>query len=99
MVASLVTSKRLTDRVPLTRSYYIRLSLIETLSCRKRIKFMLPPHPDEDEPITLLHLRSPSPPITAPYPAPELHHTSYKLAVLYREYSDPWRSTIILNPI
>ena len=56
---------------------------------------MLPPHPDEDEPITLPHLRSPSPPITAPYPAPELQHTSYTSFVMDPSVTHTFRSCLL----
>ncbi|KAK7694365.1 hypothetical protein QCA50_001551 [Cerrena zonata] len=62
---------------------------------RKRIKLMLPPHTDEDEPITLPHLRSPSPPITAPYPAPEMQHTTYTSFVMDPSVTHTFRSCLL----
>lgn len=56
---------------------------------------MLPPHPDDDEPITLPHLRSPSPPITAPYPAPDVQHTTYTSFVMDPSVTHTFRSCLL----
>ncbi|CAL1696423.1 unnamed protein product [Somion occarium] len=62
---------------------------------RKRIKLMLPPKQDEDGPVTLPHLRSPSPPITAPYPAPDTQHSTYTSFVMDPSVTHTFRSRLL----
>lgn len=62
---------------------------------RKRMKLLLPSSPDPDVPITLPHLRSPTPPFTAPYPQPATHHLSYTSFVLDKSVTQTYRSGII----
>lgn len=62
---------------------------------RKRIKLLLPSPPDPDAPITLPHLRSPTPPLTAPYPMPTSQHLSYASFVLDKSATSTFRSPIL----
>lgn len=51
--------------------------------------------PDPDAPITLPHLRSPTPPLTAPYPVPTTQHLSYTSLVLDKSVTHTYRSAIL----
>lgn len=62
---------------------------------RRRIKPLLPSSPDPDAPITLPHLRSPTPPLTAPYPIPNTQHLSYTSFVLDKSVTHTYRSSIL----
>lgn len=53
---------------------------------------MLPPSPDDDAPITLSHLRDPTPPLTAPYPVPNTQHLNYTSFVLDKGVTQAFRS-------
>ncbi|KAH9853129.1 hypothetical protein C2E23DRAFT_823368 [Lenzites betulinus] len=61
---------------------------------RKRIRLLLPKQEDEDAPITLPHLRSPSPPLMAPYPNPQLHHLSFTSLVMDKAATHTFRSNV-----
>jgi hypothetical protein len=62
---------------------------------RKRIKLLLPPVVDPDEPIKLPHLRSPTPPLTSPYPTPNTQHLSYASFVLDKSVTQTFRSQML----
>lgn len=63
---------------------------------RKRIKLLLPQERRSPSPPTLPHLaRTPSPPLVSPYPAPNLHHTSYASFVLYKSITHTFRSSLL----
>ncbi|KAI0343951.1 hypothetical protein BDW22DRAFT_1355186 [Trametopsis cervina] len=62
---------------------------------RKRIKLLLPPVPDPDAPVTLPHLRSPTPPLTSPYPSPNVQHLSYTSFVLDKSVTHAFRSQML----
>ncbi|OCH96654.1 hypothetical protein OBBRIDRAFT_787226 [Obba rivulosa] len=62
---------------------------------RKRLKTMLPPEPEEPAPVVLPHLRSPSPPATAPYPAPRTQHMSYTSFVMDKAITSSFRSHLL----
>lgn len=62
---------------------------------RKRIKVMLPSPPDQDEPVVLPHLRSPSPPSMAPYPSPNTQHSTYTSFVLDKSTTHTYRSHLL----
>ncbi|EMD41659.1 hypothetical protein CERSUDRAFT_110234 [Gelatoporia subvermispora B] len=62
---------------------------------RKRLKAMLPPEPEEPVPVVLPHLRSPSPPATAPYPAPRVQHLSYTSFVMDKAVTSSFRSHLL----
>lgn len=62
---------------------------------RKRLKLLLPPPDDPEAPISLPHLRSPTPPLTAPYPAPTTQHLSYTSLVLDKSVTHAFRSQML----
>ncbi|EKM60852.1 uncharacterized protein PHACADRAFT_133695 [Phanerochaete carnosa HHB-10118-sp] len=62
---------------------------------RKRLKILLPTEPDPDAPITLPHLRSPTPPLTSPYPAPNTQHLTYTSFVLDKGVTQAFRSKML----
>lgn len=62
---------------------------------RKRMKLLLGSQPNPDTPITLPHLRSPTPPLTAPYPMPGSQHLSYTSFVLDKSVTQTYRSEIL----
>ena len=62
---------------------------------RKRMKLLLPSSPDPDAPITLPHLRSPTPPFTAPYPQPITQHLSYTSFILDKSITQTYRAGIL----
>jgi len=62
---------------------------------RKRLKAMLPSPAEEPVPIALLHLRSPSPPATAPYPTPLTQHLSYTSFVMDKAVTSSFRSHLL----
>lgn len=63
---------------------------------RKRIKLLLPQERRSPSPPTLPHLaRTPSPPLVSPYPAPNLHHTSYASFVLDKSITHTFRSSLL----
>ncbi|KAI0639144.1 hypothetical protein C8Q77DRAFT_1079690 [Trametes polyzona] len=61
---------------------------------RKRIRQLLPDQEEEDVPLTLPHLRSPSPPLMAPYPNPSIHHLSYTSFVMDKAATHSFRSDV-----
>ncbi|EIW64518.1 uncharacterized protein TRAVEDRAFT_109933 [Trametes versicolor FP-101664 SS1] len=62
---------------------------------RKRIRMLLPsPEEEEDPPLTLPHLRSPSPPLMAPYPNPQVHHLSFTSLVMDKAATHSFRSDV-----
>ncbi|TDL28806.1 hypothetical protein BD410DRAFT_738528 [Rickenella mellea] len=63
---------------------------------RKRIKSLLPQSRSPSPP-SLPHLRSPSPPLTAPYPRPDVQHTSYASFVLDPAVSHSFRSNLLTD--
>lgn len=56
---------------------------------------MLPPDEPLDAPITLPHLRSPTPPLAAPYPTPNNQHLSYTSFVLDKSVTYTFRSQML----
>lgn len=62
---------------------------------RKRLKMLLPSEPDPHAPVTLPHLRSPTPPLTSPYPAPTTQHLSYTSFVLDKGVTQAFRSKML----
>lgn len=62
---------------------------------RKRIKRMLPAKPRSPSPLRLPHLRSPSPPVMAPYPPPATQHLSFSSFVLDPAAQHSFRSAMI----
>ncbi|KAI0702461.1 hypothetical protein BC835DRAFT_1320757 [Cytidiella melzeri] len=62
---------------------------------RKRLKLLLPSSPDLDEPVRLPHLRSPTPPLTSPYPTPNTQHLSYTSFVLDESVTQAFRSQML----
>lgn len=56
---------------------------------------MIPSPPDPEEPVILPHLRSPSPPSTAPYPPPGTQHSSYTSFVLDKSVTHTYRSYLL----
>ncbi|PCH33393.1 hypothetical protein WOLCODRAFT_93417 [Wolfiporia cocos MD-104 SS10] len=62
---------------------------------RKRIKLLLPEEPEEPPYIGLPHLRSPSPPLTAPYPSPSTQHFSYTSFVMDKAVTSSFRSRLL----
>ncbi|KAI0651593.1 hypothetical protein C8Q79DRAFT_45586 [Trametes meyenii] len=61
---------------------------------RKRIRQLLPSSEEDDAPLTLPHLRSPSPPLMAPYPNPQIHHLSYTSLVMDKAATHSFRSDV-----
>ncbi|KAI0336089.1 hypothetical protein GY45DRAFT_1316149 [Cubamyces sp. BRFM 1775] len=63
---------------------------------RKRLRQLLPNQEEEDAaaPLTLPHLRSPSPPLMAPYPNPQVHHLSYTSLVMDKAATHSFRSDV-----
>ncbi|KAH9921996.1 uncharacterized protein BXZ73DRAFT_51535 [Epithele typhae] len=61
---------------------------------RKRLKQMLATEEEQDGPLTLSHLRSPSPPLTAPYPHPNTQHLSYTSFVMDKATTHSFRSRV-----
>ncbi|KAI1797634.1 hypothetical protein LXA43DRAFT_968880 [Ganoderma leucocontextum] len=61
---------------------------------RKRIRQLLPLDEEQDQPLTLPHLRSPSPPLMAPYPHPNTQHLSYTSFVLDKATTHSFRSRV-----
>ena len=55
---------------------------------------MLAPSEEEDAPVTLPHLRSPSPPLMAPYPHPNTQHLSYTSFVMDKATTHSFRSRV-----
>ncbi|KIJ45557.1 hypothetical protein M422DRAFT_250874 [Sphaerobolus stellatus SS14] len=62
---------------------------------RKRLKRILPAEARSPSPPRLPHLRSPSPPLTAPYPPPIMHHLSYSSFVLDPAAQHSFRSKML----
>lgn len=62
---------------------------------RKRIKLLLQNERKEDTPVFLPHLRSPSPPLMAPYPAPSTQHYSYTSFVMDKAVTASFRSRLL----
>ncbi|KAH9890957.1 hypothetical protein C8Q73DRAFT_747026 [Cubamyces lactineus] len=63
---------------------------------RKRLRQLLPTQEEDDAaaPLTLPHLRSPSPPLMAPYPNPQVHHLSYTSLVMDKAATHSFRSYV-----
>ncbi|KAI0757263.1 hypothetical protein C8Q80DRAFT_1090446 [Daedaleopsis nitida] len=61
---------------------------------RKRIRQLLPTEEEQDAPLTLPHLRSPSPPLMAPYPHPNTQHLSYTSFVMDKATTHSFRSRV-----
>ena len=59
---------------------------------RKRIRLLLPTAPDPDAPITMPHLREPTPPLTSPYPPPHTQHLTYTSFVLDKGVTQTFRA-------
>lgn len=62
---------------------------------RKRIKLLLQQQPESSGPVVLPHLRSPSPPLMAPYPTPSTQHISYTSLVMDKAVTNSFRSRLI----
>ncbi|KAI0076263.1 hypothetical protein K474DRAFT_1684919 [Panus rudis PR-1116 ss-1] len=62
---------------------------------RKRLKLMLPQEPQEEPYVRLPHLRSPSPPVMAPYPPPTTQHTTYTSFVMDQAVTHTFRSRLL----
>ncbi|KZT19389.1 hypothetical protein NEOLEDRAFT_1102312 [Neolentinus lepideus HHB14362 ss-1] len=64
---------------------------------RKRVKYMLSRTQLDRSPSppSLPHLRSPSPPLRAPYPAPEKQHLSYASFVMDKGVTHSFRSSLL----
>lgn len=62
---------------------------------RKRIKLLLPQPTDDDAPVALPHLRSPSPPAISPYPPPSIMHTTYTSFVMDKGTTHTFRSDLV----
>ncbi|KAL6304183.1 hypothetical protein BKA93DRAFT_817640 [Sparassis latifolia] len=62
---------------------------------RKRIKLLLPAEKDHSASVTLPHLRSPSPPLMAPYPTPSTQHFSYTSFVMDKAVTASFRSPLL----
>jgi hypothetical protein len=62
---------------------------------RKRIKLLLPQPRRSPSPLTLPHLRSPSPPLTSPYPPPAAQHLSYASFVMDKAVTRSFRSSLL----
>ncbi|PFH49213.1 hypothetical protein AMATHDRAFT_63591 [Amanita thiersii Skay4041] len=63
---------------------------------RKRMRLLLPQERRSASPPTLPHLsRSPSPPVTAPYPPPIIQHPSYSSFVMDRSVTHTFRSKLL----
>ncbi|KAH8100503.1 hypothetical protein BXZ70DRAFT_937537 [Cristinia sonorae] len=63
---------------------------------RKRIRLLVSQQPeDDDTPITLPHLRSPSPPAVSPYPPPATQHTTYTSFIMDKSVTHTYRSDLL----
>ncbi|CDO70271.1 hypothetical protein BN946_scf184942.g71 [Trametes cinnabarina] len=62
---------------------------------RKRLRQFMPKQEEEDVPVTLPHLRSPSPPLMAPYPNPQVRHLSYTSLVMDKAATHSFRSGVL----
>jgi len=62
---------------------------------RKRVKELLPPPRRSPSPPSLPHLRSPSPPLTSPYPAPITQHLNYTSFVMDKAVIHSFRSKLL----
>lgn len=62
---------------------------------RKRIKLLLPTSRRSSSPPSLPHLRSPSPPLEAPYPAPITQHLSFSSFVMDKAVTHSFRSSLL----
>lgn len=77
-------------------NYFLRLSRPQIEErARNRLKLLLPPPNDPDAPVTLPHLRSPTPPLTSPYPTPSTQHLSYASFVLDKAVTHAFRSQML----
>ncbi|OBZ78954.1 hypothetical protein A0H81_00510 [Grifola frondosa] len=61
---------------------------------RKRIKLLLPSQKEVSSSVALPHLRSPSPPLIAPYPTPNTQHLSYTSFVMDKAVTHSFRSKL-----
>ncbi|THH32330.1 hypothetical protein EUX98_g1860 [Antrodiella citrinella] len=61
---------------------------------RKRLRMIIPPPEDDDTPVALPHLRSPSPPAMSPYPKPASEHTSYTSFIMDKGVTHTYRSNL-----
>ncbi|KAI0322288.1 hypothetical protein OF83DRAFT_1161287 [Amylostereum chailletii] len=62
---------------------------------RKRVKMMVSEEERSPSPPTLPHLRSPSPPLTAPYPVPETEQNNWTAFVMDRAVTHSFRSHLL----
>ncbi|KAH7923994.1 hypothetical protein BV22DRAFT_1067583 [Leucogyrophana mollusca] len=62
---------------------------------RKRIKCLLPYETRSPSPPVLPHLRSPSPPLAAPYPPPATQHLSFASFVMDKSVTHSFRSSLL----
>jgi hypothetical protein len=64
---------------------------------RKHLKLLLPAarRSRSRSPPTLPHLRSSSPPVVSPYPAPATHHLSYSSFVMEKAVTHSFRSSLL----
>ncbi|KAL4069446.1 hypothetical protein J3A83DRAFT_4163415 [Scleroderma citrinum] len=62
---------------------------------RQRIRSLLPSERRSPSPLCLPHLRSPSPPLVAPYPPPVAHHLSFTSFVMDQSVTHSFRSSLL----
>jgi hypothetical protein len=62
---------------------------------RNRMKLLSPREISSPPPVRLAHLRSPSPPVSAPYPPPATQHLSYSSFVLDQAVTHSFRSHLL----
>lgn len=62
---------------------------------RQRIRSLLPTERRSPSPLCLPHLRSPSPPLVAPYPPPVAQHLSFTSFVMDRSVTHSFRSNLL----
>lgn len=62
---------------------------------RQRIRSLLPTERRSPSPLRLPHLRSPSPPLVAPYPLPMTQHLSFTSFVMDRSVTHSFRSSLL----
>ncbi|RPD81725.1 hypothetical protein L226DRAFT_475048 [Lentinus tigrinus ALCF2SS1-7] len=61
---------------------------------RKRVRQLLQQEEEQEPILTLAHLRSPSPPLMAPYPHPNAQHLSYTSFVMDKATTHSFRSRV-----
>ncbi|CCM01644.1 uncharacterized protein FIBRA_03705 [Fibroporia radiculosa] len=62
---------------------------------RKRIRLLVSQEPEHSPPATIPYLRSPSPPLMAPYPTPSAQHLSYTSFVMDKAVTSSFRSRLL----